>query len=203
MKTILIINAHQKYEGFTEGRLNATLVSQAETYFEKKGFKVLRTVIDQGYDIKKEIEKHLQSDLVILQGPVNWFNLPWSYKKYADELFTEALLSNTLVKNDGRSQTIPTAQYGSGGLMVGKSMFLSTTWNAPQESFNHNDQVLLAGSKADDVLLNIGLNYKFCGYNILPGYHCFDVMKNPNPQVFFSGYENHLDMIVERLEIEK
>jgi modulator of drug activity B len=80
MKEVLIINAHQKYDGITEGRLNKTLAQQAKSFFREHGFRVSDTVIDQGYDIDEEVEKHLLSDLVVLQTPINWFNLPWTYQ---------------------------------------------------------------------------------------------------------------------------
>jgi modulator of drug activity B len=80
--------------------------------------------------------------------------------------------------------------------MTGKYVFVSATWNAPLNGFNHIDQMLFAGRTADDVLFNVGLKFKFGGYSILPGYHCVDVMKNPNLEIFFSAYQKHLDMIM-------
>jgi modulator of drug activity B len=75
MKEVLIVNAHQKYEGISEGRLNKTLAEQAKSFFREHNIRVLETVIDQGYDVDEEVEKHLKSDLVVLQTPINWANL--------------------------------------------------------------------------------------------------------------------------------
>jgi modulator of drug activity B len=94
--------------------------------------------------------------------------------------------------NDGRVLGDQSRQYGSGGLMAGKAMFISATWNAPQECFHDSSQVLMGGKSAADVLFNVTLNYKFCGYQILPGYHCFDVMKNPRPEQYFENYGAYL-----------
>jgi modulator of drug activity B len=196
MKEVLIVNAHQKYEGISEGRLNKTLAQQAKSFFREHDIRVSETVIDQGYDIDEEVEKHLVSDLVILQTPINWANLPWSYKKYADELFNKGLFSGRMATNDGRVLGNSSKQYGSGGLMTGKAMFISATWNAPQECFEDSGQLWLGGKSADDVLLNAVLNYKFFGYEILPGYHSYDVLKNPKPEHYFEGYANYLKNIV-------
>jgi len=39
MKKVLIINAHQVYENFAEGKLNKTFVDKAKEFFESKGLK--------------------------------------------------------------------------------------------------------------------------------------------------------------------
>lgn len=197
MKEVLIINAHQKYDGISEGRLNKTLAQQAKSFFRENDLRVSETIIDQGYNADEEVEKHLLSDLIILQTPINWANLPWSYKKYADEVFNTGLFSGRMAKNDGRVLGDPTKQYGSGGLMAGRAMFISATWNAPQECFEDSEQFWMKGGSADDVLLNVTLNYKFFGYEILPGYHCFDVLKNPKPEHYFESYATYLKNIVQ------
>ena len=38
MKNVLLLNLHQKYEGFANGHLNGTLVDVAEQFFIQKGF---------------------------------------------------------------------------------------------------------------------------------------------------------------------
>ncbi len=90
MKKVLIINAHQKYDGFAEGKLNQTFIDTAKETFEANGCKVKTTHIENGYDIEEEIVKHEWADLVITQTPVYWFNTPWIHKKYIDEVFTTA-----------------------------------------------------------------------------------------------------------------
>lgn len=201
MKEVLIINAHQKYDGISEGRLNKTLAEQAKLFFLEHDILVSETVIDQGYDVDEELEKHLSSDLVVLQTPVNWSNLPWSYKKYADELFNKGLFNRTMARNDGRVKGDPSTQYGGGGLMSGKSMFISATWNAPLECFEDSEQLWLEGKSADDVLISTVLNYKFFGYQILPGYHSYDVLKNPKPEHYFKGYTAYLNTILKLLQV--
>ena len=37
------------------------------------------------------MKKHAAVDLVIFQTPVNWFSVPWIYKKYVGEVFNVGL----------------------------------------------------------------------------------------------------------------
>jgi len=104
---VLIINAHQFYEGFSEGKLNQAMIDIAKTEFEAKGHEVQLTEIEKGYDVNQEVEKHLRADIIITQSPVYWFGNPWIYKKYVDEVFTAGLVQSNLVVDDGRTRTDP------------------------------------------------------------------------------------------------
>ena len=179
MKKVLIINAHQKYEGFAEGKLNQTFMDTAKEFLEAQNCEVKTTYIEKGYDIEEEIAKHEWADVVITQTPVYWFNTPWIHKKYIDEVFTTALVQGKIVVDDGRTRTDPNKQYGTGGLSQGKKYLLSTTWNAPAEAFGDKSQTLFEGKSVDDALINLSANYKFCGYEILSGFHSHNVMKDP------------------------
>ena len=193
MKKVLIINAHQKYEGFAEGKLNQTLENVAKETLEAKGCEVKTTYIEKGYDVGEEISKHEWADLVITQTPVYWFNAPWIYKKYIDEVFTTALVQGKLLIDDGRTRSDLSKQYGTGGLSQGKKFMLSSTWNAPREAFDNKNQILLEGKSVEDALINISTVYKFCGYEILEGITSFDVMKSPQ-------VENDIKVLKERLK---
>ena len=107
MKKILIINAHQKYEGFAAGKLNQTMVDIMKDELEAKDCEVKLTSIEQGYDVNEEVEKHLWADVIITQAPVYWFGAPWIYKKYIDEIFTTALVQQSLLVDDGRGGGSP------------------------------------------------------------------------------------------------
>lgn len=179
MKKVLIINAHQFYEGISSGKLNNYLVDVIQEEMEKAGCTVQRTSIEQGYDINEEVQKHLWADIIILQSPVYWFGTPWIYKKYVDEVFTAAMLSGNFITGDGRTREAPTKQYGTGGTLQGKKYMVSLTWNAPQEAFGNKDQLLFSGKTVDDVFVQNTANYKFCGVEVLPCFSCYDVFKNP------------------------
>ncbi len=115
MKNVLIINAHQFYEGISSGSLNKALISVIQEAMEKRGYTVKLTDIERGYDINEEVEKHLWADIIITQSPVYWFSTPWIYKKYVDEVFTAGLMQQCFLVDDGRTRKDPSRQYGSGG----------------------------------------------------------------------------------------
>jgi modulator of drug activity B len=195
-KTVLLINAHLTYPGLSEGKLNKTFYDKAKEFFLSQNFKVLETKIEAGYNVEEEVEKHMQADIIVLQTPVNWENTPWIYKKYVDEVFTNAMFSKKFLSGDGRSEKDPTKEYGTGGKMQGKKFLLSATWNAPEESFNNPKQPLWKGKSADDALSNIGANYAFVGYTVLPGHYCYDVFHNKHIKEDLENYPKYLKRIL-------
>jgi modulator of drug activity B len=192
MKNVLIINAHQFYEGMSSGSLNKLLVSVIQKEMEQRGYRVKLTDIEQGYDINEEVEKHLWADIIITQSPVYWFSTPWIYKKYIDEVFTAGLMQQSFLVNDGRTRQEPSRQYGTGGKMQGKQYMLSLTWNAPKDAFDDNDQVLFAGKSVDDVFAHNTANYTFCGVESLPSFSFFDVIKSPEIDKNIMKLKEHL-----------
>jgi modulator of drug activity B len=75
-KKALVINAHQRYPGISEGRLNRTFAALIKDETEKKGYEVKETYIEHGYVIDDEVQKHLWTDVIITQSPVFWFGSP-------------------------------------------------------------------------------------------------------------------------------
>jgi len=196
MNNVLIINAHQFYEGISSGRLNKALIDVMQEEMEKAGHAVQHTSIEQGYDINEEIQKHLWADIIILQSPVFWFGTPWIYKKYVDEVFTAAMMSGNFITGDGRTRENPDKQYGTGGTMQGKKYMLSLTWNAPQAAFGDENQHLFSGKTVDDVFVQNTANYKFCGMQILPSFSCYDVVKNPQIDADIERLRKRLSEII-------
>jgi len=180
MPNILIINAHQLYQGISEGKLNHHMADLIKSEMASKGYDVQQTYIEEGYDINEEIEKHEWADVIITQSPVFWFATPWIYKKYIDEVFTAAYVQQRLLGGDGRTPENPENKYGSGGKMQGKKYMLSLTWNAPEDVFNNTSQELLGGKGVDDVFIGNTCVYKFCGADIVPPFSCHNVMINPD-----------------------
>ncbi len=190
----LIINAHLTYPGWSEGKLNLTLMELAKTFFVERGHTVAETMVESGYDPEEEVSKHATADLVILQTPVNWFGAPWIYKKYVDDVFNAGLNSKVLLDGDGRTRSDLTRQYGTGGKMQGKKFMMSTTWNAPREAFDNPQGILYGGKGTADVFLNITSNYKFCGYDVLPDFGVFDIFKKIEAiPAALKDYPQHLE----------
>lgn len=180
MKKILIINAHQYYEGISSGKLNSFVAEVIKQEMQNLGYEVQTTSIEHGYEISEEVAKHLWADVIITQSPVYWFGAPWIYKKYIDEVFTAGMLQGSFLDGDGRTRQNQRKQYGSGGKMQGKKHMLSLTFNAPKAAFNDVTQDLLEGKSVDDLLVCYTASYKFCGIDVLPAFSCFDVMKAPD-----------------------
>jgi modulator of drug activity B len=192
MKNVLLINAHQFYDGISSGRLNKTMAGVIREEMAKRGCNVQETNIEQGYDVDAEVQKHVQADVIILQSPVYWFGTPWIYKKYVDEVFTAGLMQQLFLVDDGRTRTDPGRQYGTGGKMHGKKYMLSLTWNAPEEAFDDQAQVLFQGKSVDDVFVSNTANYKFCGVEILPAFSSFNIMKAPDIDSDIARLKRHL-----------
>jgi len=192
MKNVLLINAHQFYEGISAGRLNKTMSDVIKEEMEKRGNAVRETYIEKGYDIDGEIQNHAWADIIILQSPVYWFGTPWIYKKYVDEVFTAGMMQGNFITGDGRTREDPTKQYGTGGLLQGKKYMISLTWNAPEEAFNDKNQHLFEGRSVDDIFILNTANYKFCGVDIIPSFSCHNVVKAPDIQGDIKRLRNHL-----------
>lgn len=79
MTKILILNGAQPY-GFAPGGLNATLAGRAKDRLEAQGHDVRLTTVADGYDVEAEVESHRWADTVILQFPINWMGVPWTFK---------------------------------------------------------------------------------------------------------------------------
>jgi NADPH dehydrogenase (quinone) len=195
-KKILLINAHLTYPNWTEGTLNNAFYQTAKDFFTSKSFEVLETTIEDGYNPEEEVQKHLDSAIVILQMPVNWFGAPWIYKKYVDEVFNAGLFSKSFLSNDGRTSDDPTKQYGTGGHLHGRKFMICATWNAPEEAFGNPVQQLMQGKDTTDLFLNISSNYRFCGFDILKGYNCFDIFRRKDIAKDLENYPSHLNEVI-------
>jgi len=193
MKNIFIINAHEAYP-FSEGKLNQAFVERAEQYLTAHGYTTRLTTMTDDYAVEEEIEKHRWADAIILQAPVNWMGVPWSFKKYMDNVYS-AGMDGSLCSGDGRSRQHPDQQYGSGGTLTGKRYMLSLTFNAPQEAFDDPAQTFFAGKSVDDLFWPMHLNFKFFGMEPLETFSSHDVMKNPQIENDFQRFDAHLQRL--------
>lgn len=189
MKNILIINGVEPYPQAT-GKLNATYVELAKTYFEENGCVVNETKVSEKYDIEEEIKKFLNADLVILQMPMEWFNVSWSCKKYPDYVLTTGS-QGVLCNGDGRHKENPKDGYGTGGKLTGKYM-LSVTSNAPRECFGNAGEPLMRGLSEDDVLVPLHLTFQYLGLKPVKSFFSTDVYKNPTIGEDIERFKKHL-----------
>lgn len=191
MKNILLLNGAKEF-GNSKGQLNLTLHNHAVETLKELNYNINETHIDRGYDVENEIQKILNSDVVIYQMPGWWMGEPWIVKKYMDEVFTAG--HTRLYASDGRSHTNPTKNYGKGGLLQGKKYMFSLTWNAPSEAFSEKDE-FFEGVGVDGVYLHLHKANQFLGMSALPTFMCNDVVKNPQVEKYLNEYELHLKKI--------
>ncbi len=190
MSKIHILNGAQPY-AFAPGGLNATLAERARATLEAQGHEVDLTNVAEGYDVEAEVEAHRLADAVIFQFPVNWMGVPWSFKKYMDEVYT-AGMDGRLTAGDGRTAEDPKANYGMGGALRGTHYMISATLNAPSEAFENSSEPFFEGMSMDDLLRPVHLNAKFFGMTPLPSFGAFDVMKNPDIEADLARFDVHL-----------
>lgn len=190
MKNVFVINGHEEYE-FAKGELNRTLTNTALEHLGANGYETrLRTMKDE-WDVDAEIQNHRWADAVLLQTPVNWMGVPWSFKKYMDFVYSFGM-DGRLCSGDGRTRTDPSKQYGSGGTLTGTKYMMSLTFNAPKDCFNDPSQTFFAGMSPDDLFRPMHLNFRFFDMEPLPTFACYDVMKNPDVENDLAKYREHL-----------
>lgn len=187
---ILLINGHQRYEGFADGKLNRTIIDATEKQVTAAGHEVKTTIVESGYDVAEELGKHRWADAVFVQTPVYWMSVPYLFKKYIDEVYT-AGIGEVLYKDDGRTRSDLSKKYGSGGLMNGKKYMLSTTWNAPLEAFEDPGQ-FFEGRGVDGPFMWLHKVYQFFGMEPLPTFSCYDVLKNADVESDLRRLQKHL-----------
>lgn len=192
MPNALIINAHHHYP-FSQGKLNSTLVRLAREELHAKDYTSRVVSTDEGWQVEKELENHDWADVIIIQTPINWMGVPWTFKKYMDEVYT-AGMDGRLCTGDGRSEDAPSKNYGVGGSLVSTKYMLSVTLNAPREAFNTPDEYLFQGKSLDDLLFPMHMNFRFFGLQALPTFACYDVMKNSDAANDFKRFSRHINV---------
>ncbi len=79
MSNILIINAHEP-SPYSEGRLNASLVDKAQTLLQAKDHDVRVVTMQDEINVDEQLAHFEWADRVIIQSPINWMSVPWSFK---------------------------------------------------------------------------------------------------------------------------
>ena len=189
MSNVLIINAHQYY-AFSKGELNRTLTNNAAAMLKEKGYDTRIVTMEDNIDVEEQLGLHQWADIVLLQTPINWMGVPWSFKKYMDEVYT-AGMGGALCAGDGRVAESPKKNYGKGGTLTNVKYMMSLTFNAPEESFNDSEE-FFEGKSVDDLLFPMHMNFKFFGMKPMETFASFDVMKNADVENDFKRFEAHI-----------
>ena len=176
-----VINGH-KYYPFSEGRLNRTLFEEIVSIVQKDNI-VKTTIIDNGYDIDEEIEKYKWADVVIYQTPMNWFSVPWIFKKYIDEVFRYGIFYEG------------SRDYGCGGLMNNKRYMFSFTCNSPFEAFDDING-FFSGKSPEEIIIALHKLHQYCAMKPVKSYFAYDVVHNPDVEKYRKELVNHIHTFV-------
>ena len=185
---IILVNGHEYWES-SPGKLNNTLVKEAQKWFSNRDHKVKVTIAEQAYDAEEEVQKILWADVILYFSPVYWMSITATLKSYFDHVYAQN--KGRLFKDDGCESG---GQYGTGGLLHDKSYMLITTWNAPFEAFSAPNPFLFRRKKVDDVFLNFHAMQKFIGMQKLDSFSLHNVKRNPNVKQFLVDFRYHLQI---------
>ncbi|MBZ4191846.1 NAD(P)H-dependent oxidoreductase [Niabella beijingensis] len=194
MKKILIINAGQHF-GHSGGRFNNTVAAATAAFFNSRpGVEVRETVIAGGYNPEAEVEKFVWADTIIYHTPIWWFQLPFGFKKYLDEVFT-AGHQKGIYRSDGRSSANPDINYGTGGMLQGRTYMLTSSWNAPETAFTLPGEFFNEHSVDEGPLFGFHRMNAFTGMQPLKSFHFHDVEKNADLERDMKRYNAHLETV--------
>lgn len=198
MKKIFIINGSHPF-AHSGGQFNKTLFDTTISFFENLDqFEAKFTQVGDNYDTKEEVEKYKWADLVIYHTPIWWFQIPFGFKKYIDEVFTEGH-QNGIYANDGRSSKNPNINYGTGGLMHGKKYVLTTSWNAPKTAFTLDNEFFNKTSVDDGAMFGFHKMNAFTGMKLLATHHFHDMEKNADVPLELKNYRVFLNSLIDNL----
>lgn len=159
---------------------------------KSKPVRIVKT--SEPWDVDTQIENQLWADHLLLQFPLNSMSVPWSLKRYLDEVYT-AGMDGRLAIGDGRTRSNPDKPYGSGGLLGEKTYSLSVTLNAPHSAFSDPTQKLFGGRSVDELLAPIHINFAFFGLRQLETFAAYDVSKNPQIERDFERFDRFLSRL--------
>ena len=198
MKHILVINGSHPF-AHSGGKFNNTLFKTTLSFFsEKEGFEVKSTWVGEPYTSSTEVEKFKWANIIIYHTPIWWFQIPFGFKEYLDNVFTEGH-QNGIYKHDGRSSQNPDVNYGTGGLMHGKKYILTTSWNAPKTAFTLAGEFFEQKSVDEGVMFGFHKMNSFTGMELLDTYHFHDIEKNANVPLELEGYERFLIEVIKKM----
>lgn len=193
---VFIINGGQVF-AHSGGYFNKILSQWTSGFLAEKGINYRLTNINDPYNPAEEVENYKWADTIIYHTPIWWFQLPYGFKQYIDEVFT-AGHQNGMYASDGRSRQNPAINYGKGGLMQGKKYFVTSSWNAPDTAFTLPGEFFDQHSVDEGVLFGFHKMNQFTGMDRLEGFHFHDVEKNGTPERFENyrlAYLQHLETI--------
>ncbi|WP_118973220.1 NAD(P)H-dependent oxidoreductase [Taibaiella koreensis] len=201
MKNILIINGGQQFE-HSGGLFNNTVTRATADFFAQAGdYNVQITNVEEGYDPDAEVQKFVWADIIIYHTPIWWFQVPFAFKRYLDEVFT-AGHQKGIYRSDGRNMDNPGINYGTGGMLHGRRYMLTSSWNAPATAFTLPGEFFKEKSVDEGPMFGFHRMNAFTGMIPLESFHFHDVEKNADVPRDMMLYRKHLEQVFDTIAAE-
>lgn len=178
---VLIIQANQKLYA-SEGNLNGALSLKSKEFFSSIDYDTNLSDVTEPYEVEQEVEKLKVADLIIYHFPLWWFGVPYSLKRYFDEVLIH---KETFIISD---------IYGEGGQLQDKKFLLSVTSNMKKSDLG-TVPILKGYSNIDDILSQIIITNRYLGVRKqLDTFHADNVIQGDTSSVL-DNYEKHLKLL--------
>ena len=114
MKTLLVAG----HPDLTRSVANAAILEEVAKAFPDITIRKLCQVAPDGaFDVAAEQAALTEADFIVWQFPFQWYAMPWSMKKWLDEVFVHGFA------------------HGTGAKLAGKKLLVSFTTGAPEAAY--------------------------------------------------------------------
>jgi len=139
MSKTLILLAHPNIENSVGNKTVINAVKELENVAIRD---LTKLYPDFNIDAKAEQKAMAQADLIIMQYPIYWYNMPPILKQWFDKVLTYGFA------------------FGEGSKVTGKSIMASVTVGSPESSYPEGEM--------ERILLPLKASAAFCKLNYLP-----------------------------------
>jgi len=151
MTNVLILLAHPNI-GNSVG--NKTIINTVKGMPQVSIRDLSKLYPDFNINVKAEQKAVAKADLIILQYPIYWYNMPPILKQWFDMVLTYGFA------------------FGTGSKLSGKSIMASVTAGSPEHVYQKGDM--------ENILLPIKASAKFCSLNYLEHIASYGIYYMPN-----------------------
>jgi putative NADPH-quinone reductase len=151
MSKTLILLAHPNIENSVGNKTVINAVKDLENVSVRD---LAALYPDFNIDVKAEQEAMAQADLIILQYPIYWYNMPPILKQWFDKVLTYGFA------------------FGEGSKVTGKSIMASVTVGSPENAYPKGEM--------ERLLIAIKASAAFCKLNYLPHIASYGIYYMPD-----------------------
>lgn len=193
---VFVINAGVKRPDGSGGWLNAEMTRMAKEAFERRKIESIITDLNEKWDLEKEVEKVLGSDLLLVQTPIWAMSTPWQYTKWQDIVLTDPRVCGT----DGRTRKVQTSftvrRFSYEKALLDKYNMERSRGRRVQT------RTILCARGLEGVLMPLHKQFQYMGIKPLaPSFAIFDVYKNPTVESDLLRWKSTLEVVTGKLLI--